>query len=517
MRFMKSKVFKIIITASLITSIILTGCGKKTTETQGTSNNNINNSDVSSKGERAPLEKVSMLVNYTGAEAPSVDSDVIQKIYEYTGTKLDIMWVPQSAYSEKLNALIASKSLPQITVIREVKASGIVNASRSGMFWDVTSYLDNYKNLGAIDKNILKNVQIDGTQYLIPRVRDVAREGIVIRTDWLDNLGLSMPTSIDELYTVLEAFTNNDPDQNGKNDTLGFSLKHNALPRFSTMLNVFLGGSNNWELDESGNIVPDFYSDTYTEALTWFRNAYADGLFNKDFPICKDEMQNFTSGVAGMLFLGNVEDAATRLTDLNAIFPDATTDLIMTLTAGNNNEPRLSAHTGFTGAIAFPKTAVKSEEELQQILEFIDKLGDPQMADLFNWGIEGITYTLADKGVEQTKEQADLFGSRYSGFCQLTPFYTTRNLEATSLPPLNEKINSLMKDNIPNVVHNIALPFISDTYVESGGEIETLINDAKIKYVIGEIDLDGWKSAIETWKKSGGDNIIKEYTEQYNK
>lgn len=52
---------------------------------------------------------------------------------------------------------------------------------------------------------------------------------------------MEMPATIEELHDVLYAFTYNDPDQNGKNDTYGFSLKYSALPRFSTLLSIYMG------------------------------------------------------------------------------------------------------------------------------------------------------------------------------------------------------------------------------------------------------------------------------------
>jgi putative aldouronate transport system substrate-binding protein len=45
----------------------------------------------------------------------------------------------------------------------------------------------------------------------------------MIRQDWLDKLGLKMPTTSDELIAVGQAFTFNDPDGNGRNDTYGFT------------------------------------------------------------------------------------------------------------------------------------------------------------------------------------------------------------------------------------------------------------------------------------------------------
>ena len=462
----------------------------------------------------APLAEVTLMVNYTGAEAPTDDNPLVQMISEHTGSQVKITWVPQSAYNEKLNTLIASKDLPQITTIREVKSAGFVNAARSGMFWDVGPYIERFPNLNAIDKTVMLNVQIDGMQVLIPKVRDIAREGGILRQDWLDAVEMEMPATVDELYDVLYAFTYQDPDQNGKDDTYGFSLKYNALPRFSTLLSIYMGGPNTWGIDEEGNVVPEFYFDTYTDSLTWFRQAYGEGLFNQDFPICKDEMQNFTSGAAGMLFLGNLEDAATRVTDLNAVYPDAATDIFQLLKYETEPE-HITGYQGYTGGLAFSKTAVKTEEELLGLLAFLDQLAEPEISDGMNWGIEGETYTVKDGGVEQTKDQADLYGRKYNDIRQITPFYTTKNLTANNQPALNQKIVRLMGENEAYAVHNVVLPFISDTNVETGGDLEEQINDAKIKYVIGELDLDGWKAAIKSWEDAGGSQMIREYTEQY--
>lgn len=43
-----------------------------------------------------------------------------------------------------------------------------------------------------------------------------------IRNDWLKKLNMEVPTTPDELFEVMKAFTEKDPDGNGKNDTYGF-------------------------------------------------------------------------------------------------------------------------------------------------------------------------------------------------------------------------------------------------------------------------------------------------------
>lgn len=63
----------------------------------------------------AALDSVTMLVNYKATEAPADDNPLILAINEYTGTKLNVMWVPQDAFEEKINTLMASQQLPMIT------------------------------------------------------------------------------------------------------------------------------------------------------------------------------------------------------------------------------------------------------------------------------------------------------------------------------------------------------------------------------------------------------------------
>ena len=68
---------------------------------------------------------------------------------------------------------------------------------------------------------ITNNASIDGKTYATDRARALGRNGVTIRKDWLENLGLEEPKTIDEFYNVLKAFTKDDPDGNGKDDTYG--------------------------------------------------------------------------------------------------------------------------------------------------------------------------------------------------------------------------------------------------------------------------------------------------------
>ena len=73
--------------------------------------------------------------------------------------------------------------------------------------------------------DLIAKYEKDGKLYCIPtaRVSDQHRNVLGIRQDWLDNLGLDVPETIEEFEEVMRAFTEDDPDGNGKDDTYGLT------------------------------------------------------------------------------------------------------------------------------------------------------------------------------------------------------------------------------------------------------------------------------------------------------
>ncbi|MFX3634563.1 MAG: extracellular solute-binding protein [Candidatus Pristimantibacillus sp.] len=82
-----------------------------------------------------------------------------------------------------------------------------------------------YKKMLETYGYAMGEVKKDGKIYGLPAFF-MGDEGTVmwIRKDWLDNLALQPPQTLDEFENVLKQFTENDPDQNGKNDTIGMAV-----------------------------------------------------------------------------------------------------------------------------------------------------------------------------------------------------------------------------------------------------------------------------------------------------
>ena len=139
----------------------------------------------SAEGKAGPDSKVKlswMAILYH--QQPPKDR-AIKEIEKLTNTELDITWVPDAVKEDRLNAALAAGNLPQIVTIQDIKNSSVMNAFRSGMFWEIGDYIKDYPNLNKMNKLINKNVTIDGKLYGIYRERPLSRQGIVIRrTGW---------------------------------------------------------------------------------------------------------------------------------------------------------------------------------------------------------------------------------------------------------------------------------------------------------------------------------------------
>jgi putative aldouronate transport system substrate-binding protein len=61
------------------------------------------------------------------------------------------------------------------------------------------------------------------------------------------------------------------------------------------------------------------------------------------------------------------------------------------------------------------------------------------------------------------------------------------------------------------------IPLESTTASERGTELQKLIIDATIKYIMGQVDEKGFDAEIKKWNESGGEAMKKEYEEAYKK
>ncbi|MFD0682261.1 MULTISPECIES: extracellular solute-binding protein [unclassified Paenibacillus] len=455
------------------------------------------------------------LASYQGAETPVKGNEIEKAIEAYTNTKLSIQWIPLAAFDEKINVMIASNELPKLLRVRNDPS--IRDSIKSGLFWEIGPYLKEYKNLSAQQPVNYELSTFDGKRYGIPLFRNVGRSSVIYRKDWLDALGMKLPTTVDEWYNVLKAMTLNDPDKNGKNDTYGMLLYKNYNDGLSSMmvrLAVSLGAPTKWG-QENGKFTPDFMTKEYQDVLRLFKRLYDEKLINQDFAVFdeQDSRKLFQSGRAGIIV--NVSDNAKKFNDpLLKVEPNAILDVEPT--SGPKGIRVGGFPDGTSGFYLVPKSSVKTEAELKQVLSFMDKLMDPEISTLLLRGIEGKHYV---KTADNKTEYKDftLWAKDVRTYADNLPVLEGYNVAPLKDIPLGEKATKIEMEGHKYAVPNPALSLVSAMYTERGKELDNMIQDAQTKFIMGKIDEAGWQSEIERWRKAGGDKVIKDYEEAFAK
>ncbi|GAE04101.1 lipoprotein [Paenibacillus sp. JCM 10914] len=275
--------------------------------------------------ERAPVS-ISIMANL---HTQIIPSDQIEKlIEEKTNTQLSISWVPDGSYDEKVYASLATGMLPKVLYLKNAASlSHFRDDIRSGIFWEIGPYLEQYPNLRQLKPEVLNNTTIDGKLYTLYQERPLARQGIIYRKDWADALGLSAPDTLDDLYEMLKGFTYGDPDGNGLDDTLGLADRNDLIYGAFKTISSYFGAPNNWGW-YNDSLQPEFVFPQYRETMKWFRKLHTEGLINADFAITSktDQQELFVTGKAGV-YIGAMGDVLTLESRLRANDKSATLDV----------------------------------------------------------------------------------------------------------------------------------------------------------------------------------------------
>ena len=469
--------------------------------------------------------EITMMQELFSAQPPDLNSEWFQRLTEETGVRLEVNFIPTGdPYKDKTNVLIASNDLPMVVALNsgQIKSSAVVSGIDNGMFWVIGDYLDDYPVLkDFVGESVWSNARINGLNVGMPRLRVLPRNGWFYRKDWADKLGINPPETLEEIYAMAKAFTEDDPDGNGQADTWGMELGYASTGNTGWNglqgICVAMGGPNTWRY-ENGSMMPDFLTDEYMTALDFYRDLYADGYMNKDFAILtgNKRVDVFNQGNAGMMF-GVLEMSFEIQEKLSQVVPTAEM-AVAPVIKGPQGQQLLNSTDGFNGQLVFTKTgkgAIEGEEDLRRVLSFYEQMCGDDMQEFFFFGSEGIDYNLVD-GKKEMITKAD-------GMLQLTDSQGDIGQLLPSLPFINRDSDDKYRKAVWQsfnergdlIVLNDATPLTSDTQTEYGGELDKIVMDAGVKYIMGEIDKSGYDAEMEVWKSRGGNDVIKELTEQY--
>lgn len=241
---------------------------------------------------------VSVMASY-GASDGNVDQVTsgywTQAYAERFNINLDWKFVATAEeYNTRVNLMLATGELPDIMTVdlnqlKQMIAADLVQPLDelydNGWFWD--SFYEAMTQDGTFQLDISSS---DGHRYAIPWVQPITESvhAMFINNDWLAKVGKTAPTTLDELEEVVYAFTKEDPDNNGKNDTYGFGLNKKLFDlgyEAMSLANIMGAYPDYWIKDESGKVVYGSVQENMKPVLEKLRKWYADGCIDPEFTV----------------------------------------------------------------------------------------------------------------------------------------------------------------------------------------------------------------------------------------
>lgn len=569
---MKQKQIIALVSATALAATALAGCGK--TSEENTQTTAVGEAEGTAK-EDLPFSKYAetVTVHLGGSMNPNAkildgmsyeDNAYTRFLKDDLNIEVVYDWIASSSdYDEKMNLCIGSGTIPEMMNVN-------VTQYRALLKYDMIQPLDQYFEDYASDKlkgyvesggeELKKCITNDkGEMMAIPAPSMMVGEmnEMWIRQDWLDNLGLEVPRTWDEMAAVAEAFVTQDPDGNGEDDTIGILGPGNSNhindigdnqfgldPLFCS----FQSYPQYWLQDEDGTVKYGSIQPETRTALEKIQKLYTDKLIDPEMLVRNNCQEAVLSGKVGIFFgpwwSGYTVSEATLAgeADWRAYFtplsedgkyythmPDPTSKYVVVSKSCKNPEAAFKiisylvaneqqwTDDGITSsemscADFYPLwNGYDNADEIEVSTETLEKYlaGEITMDD-----VDFSQYKLLKSDMEAVTE---LKKEPYDDF-SLDKWNMDSDLAKTNLP----RLVSLLVGGAPYVndkyipVYN-AYSGQTETMQTKWANLKKMEEETFAKIIMGKADISEFDTFVENWKNQGGDQILKEINDELSK
>lgn len=531
---MKKNKFAFMLVAILATSM-LTSCnnGKESTvtETQPTKNasGTTDQSGEQPPAEVDPFEGLPMEISITTLDRSQVSASEgsyeqnrwVDWINENSPVKVNIVPVTRTEATSKINALFAAGSAPDL--VWEFGKGFMDNLYAQGVLQPVGDYIDQYsveyKQYLEVHPELMPYLmQNDGLQYGMTSARNIEsipNHAMWIRQDWLNEFGMTMPQTLDEIIEFMTRVRDEDPDGNGVDDTfgLGFNYNRNDITR------ALFGAPFKDFIIEDGHYVDWTATDGYEDYLGFLAMCFKEGFMDPEH-ITDDQYarqrQLLITGKTGIYMGGwNMEN---EWRELNQNIPEAEWVPL---------EPFETQH-GKNGLFQEPPANKmicmnKDAKNPKAVMAYLDWMITDGWYPLL-YGEEGVHYTLVS-GIPQTididKNNEEIrYASEYA--------IVDQNQFTDDWFPIRAAQDELSQAYVPFKIlgnetalknpYNRQVPFVptSDTIIKFEQDIKAQVESIETNIITGVVSVkEGVKQIREFKSANGWDEINVEKDQWY--
>src|SRR5690625_1289272 len=120
---------------------------------------------------------------------------------------------------------------------------------------------------------------------------------------------------------MARAFTEDDPNENGKDDTIGLTDRSDLIYGGFKTVSSWFGTPNNWG-EKDGELLPEFMFPEYIETMKFIKDMRDHSYMNLDFPVTsKDDQQSMVKNGTAGIYVGSIEDVSKIYNDAIEINP----------------------------------------------------------------------------------------------------------------------------------------------------------------------------------------------------
>jgi len=396
----------------------------------------------------APAAPVNLDIWVTSAVSesgpPPADWIAYKIMREKLGINLNVVFLPSNFtdMDTKINTAAAANALPDLFAVNPDTLFKLIQLGLLAPVDDLIKLMP-HRQAYYQDEVRRRMVTVKGKMYGFPEMGAIPqREGLVIRKDWLNKLGFKAPKTIAEFFEVAKAFTEKDPDGNGKNDTYGFGayidqrqLHESGLGyRFDPIFGAF-GVCGVWNVESEAAFGLNARKPEFMQALQFIKKMMDAGVIDPDWPtVKKDEFRaRWKQGKFGMMR----EDFAALATmanykDFDKNFPDGEWLPIPPIVgpAGKSSLGNIIKDIRIHSISA--RAAKEGKGPL--IAKLLDWMGDPGQEGgyyLLGFGVEGENYIKNAAGIVTIEGIAK---EKQWTSKEMQPFTQLRNLVINNSP-----------------------------------------------------------------------------------
>ena len=331
------------------------------------------------------------------------DFEYMQKLEELTGVHVETTEVNFFTASEQYNVLLASGDYPDlIKNLGTYYSTGLSGALGDDIIMDLTddlsAYAPNYDYLIHSNDAETPYYLTDGKvlQFMGTYDSFINNQGLVLRKDWLEECGLDVPETYDELHDVLKAFKDkyncSSAIYMNNNCTITTLTEGYNVATYNVSGSGGAGGSGSSlpYYVEDGVVKCSFIEDGYRDYLTMIHDWYEEGLMDSDF--VSIEYDPFSSYLSGQI---TSDQMGVWCTSGEGI--DNYTVPVVCMASPVQNKGDKQHMTEMTLAPADDITAISVSsacEDPDIAMAWLDYWFSEDGIAFYNFGLEGTDYTL---------------------------------------------------------------------------------------------------------------------------